>query len=77
MARRMKIDDAKAHVAKKLGIGVDDLTDEDVLYPLRRELGIGSVSPVAGDISGILAKRRIADLLGISIPSVNNFNTQL
>lgn len=77
MARGMKIDAAKAHVARTLGVAVGDLTNEDVITPLRRELGLGSVSPTADDVTGILAKRRIARLLGISIPSVNRFESRL
>ena len=49
MARRMKLADAKAYVADKLGVDVVDLVDEDVMYPLRKELGIGTVSPIAGE----------------------------
>ena len=76
MARRMKLPDAKAYVAEKLGISVMDLVDEDVIYPLRKELGIGTVSPAAGGPEGILAKRRVADLLGIEINSVKRFTSQ-
>ena len=77
LTRRMKIDAAKTYVAEKLKIDLEDLTNEDVIYPLRRELGIGSVSPVAGDVSGILAKHKIAQLLDIRIPSVDTFRRQL
>ena len=76
MTRRMKLADAKAYVAKKLGIGVMDLVDEDVMYPLRRELGIGTVTPQAGGPEGILAKSRVADLLGIEINSVKRFRSR-
>ena len=76
MARRMKLADAKAYVAEKLGVGVMDLVDEDVMYPLRKELGIGTVSPTAGGPEGILAKSRVADLLGVEINSVKRFRAQ-
>ena len=76
MTRRMKLADAKAYVAKKLGIDVMDLVNEDVMYPLRKELGIGTVTPEAGGPEGILAKSRVADLLGIEINSVNRFRAQ-
>ena len=75
MTCRMKLTDAKAYVAEKLGIGVMDLVDEDVMYNLRRELGIGTASPVAGGPEGILAKHRVADLLGIEINSVKRFKS--
>lgn len=77
MARKMKLADAKKYVAEKLGVGVMDLVDEDVMYPLRKELGIGTVTPEAGGPEGILAKSRVADLLGIEINSVKRFKVQM
>ena len=76
MIRRMKLADAKAYVSEKLGIDVMDLVDEDVMYPLRKDLGIGTVTPEAGGPEGILAKSRVADLLGIEINSVKRFRSQ-
>jgi precorrin-6x reductase len=43
------------------------------MYPLREKLGIGVVTAKAGGPKGIMAKVRIADLLGIEINSVNLF----
>jgi dimethylamine--corrinoid protein Co-methyltransferase len=77
MSRRMKLADAKAYVADKLSVDVLGLVDEDVMFPLRRELGIGTVSPEAGGPEGILAKSRVADLLGIEINSVKRFKDQM
>ncbi len=77
MSRRMKLTDAKQYVAENLKIDVTDLVDEDVIYPLRQELGIGVVSPEAGGPEGILAKCRIAKLLDIEINSVKRFKSQL
>ena len=37
-----------------------DLVDEDVMYALRKDLGIGVVTPEAGGPEGILAKCRVA-----------------
>ena len=73
MSKKMKLPEAKQYVAKKLGVSVRDLTDEDVMYPLREKLGIGVVTAKAGGPKGIMAKARIADLLGIEINSVNLF----
>jgi hypothetical protein len=73
MTKKMKLPEAKQYVAKKLGVSVLDLTNEDVMYPLREELGIGVVTAVAGGPKGILAKARIAKLLDIEINSVNLF----
>jgi dimethylamine--corrinoid protein Co-methyltransferase len=77
MARRMKIADAKRYVADKLGIGLIDLTDEDVMHSLRDDLGIGVVTGDPGKRSGITAKLKIAELLDIEINSVNYFKSLL
>ena len=44
MTRKMKIRDAKAYVAKKLGIEIIDLTDEEIMRDIREDLNIGTVS---------------------------------
>ena len=75
MSRRMKLADAKCYVAEKLKVDVMDLVDEDVMYPLRKDLGIGTVTPEAGGPEGILAKCRVADLLEIEINSVQRFKS--
>ena len=77
MSRKMKIREAKAYVAEKLGIEVLDLTNEEVMRPLREELGIGTVTSVAGSPKGIRAKIKIAELLDIQIPSVDLFRSQI
>jgi dimethylamine--corrinoid protein Co-methyltransferase len=77
ITRRMKIHEAKAYVAKKLNVDLLDLTDEEVMRPLREDLGIGIVTSVAGSPKGIRAKMKIADLLDISIRSVDLFRSQL
>ena len=77
MSRKMKIHEAKAYVAEKLDIEVADLTNEEVMRPLREELGIGTVTSVAGSPKGIRAKIKVADLLGIQIPSVELFKSQI
>lgn len=71
MTRRMKLDEAKRYVAEKLGISVMDLSNEELMFSLRDKLGIGLVTAKAGGPNGLLAKSRIADLLGIEINSVN------
>ena len=77
MTRKMKIAEAKQYVADRLGIEVIDLSNEDVMYQLRREMGIGVVTNDAGSASGITAKCKIADLLEIEINSVNYFKSLL
>ena len=75
MSRRMKLADAKQYVADKLKVDIVDLVDEDVMYALRRDLGIGMVTPEAGGPEGIWAKCRVADLLDIEINSVQRFKS--
>ena len=77
MARRMKIADAKRYVAEKLGVDLIDLTDEDVMFEKRKDLGLGVVIGEPGRASGIAAKFKIAELLEIEINSVNYFKSQL
>ncbi len=77
MTRRMKINDAKQYVAQKLGIDVMDLTNIDVIRPLREDLGIGILTSVSGSPKGIRAKIKIAELLEIPINSVTLFKSQL
>jgi len=77
ITRKMKIHEAKAYVAKKLNINILDLTDEEIMRPLRENLGIGVVTSVAGSPKGIRAKWKIAELLDISIRSVDLFKSQL
>ena len=77
MTRKMKIAEAKQYVADKLGIAVIDLTDEDVMYSLRGDLGIGVVTGDPGRATGIAAKCKIAELLEIEINSVNYFKSLL
>jgi hypothetical protein len=77
MSRRMKINEAKAYVADKLGIGVLDLTDEEVMYQVREDLDIGMITSAAGQAKGMVAKMKIAELLDIPINSVNKFKSKV
>ena len=77
MTKRMKLPEAKKYVAEKLGVSILDLTDEDVMYPLREKLGIGVVTAKAGGPKGIRAKMNIAKLLDIEINSVNLFKKNI
>ncbi len=76
MTRKMKIQDAKAYVAKKLGIELIDLTNEEVMRDIRKDLNIGTVTSIAGSGKGIRAKKKIAELLEINIRSVVLFKSQ-
>ena len=77
MTRKMKIGAAKQYVADKLGIDFIDLTDEEVMRQIREDLGIGTITAVAGSAKGIAAKWKIAELLDIPINSVNLFKSQI
>ncbi len=77
MTKKMKLPEAKKYVAEKLGVSILDLTDEDVMYPLREKLGIGVVMAKAGGPKGIIAKANIAKLLDIEINSVNLFKKNM
>ena len=77
MTRKMKIPEAKQYVAGKLGVGVMDLANEELMRELREELGVGVITSIAGGPKGIRAKLKIAELLGIQINSVELFKSQL
>ena len=71
--KNMRIKDAKAYVAKKLGVTTVELADEFVMRDLREELGIGVVTGVPGAPRGIAAKMNIENLLDIKINSCEKF----
>ncbi len=73
----MKVNDAKAYVAKKLGIDVMDIADEYVMRELREQLKIGTVTAVPGVPRGIAAKMNIEKLLDIKINSCEKFRQSL
>ena len=76
LIKKMKIAEAKKYVAGKLGVGVPDLTNEEVMRQLREDLGIGIITSIAGSPKGIRAKLKIAELLGVPINSVDLFKSQ-
>jgi len=76
-SKNMKINEAKEFVAKKLGVGLEDLSDVTVMRELREELGIGTNTGVPGSAQGIAAKMNIEKLLGITINSCEHFRNQL
>ncbi|OQY02972.1 MAG: hypothetical protein B6I22_12580 [Desulfobacteraceae bacterium 4572_123] len=77
LTRHMKINDAKQYVAGKLGIDVMDLCNEDVMQEVRKKFDIGNICAAADGVKGITAKSRIAELLDISIHSVDVFKSKL
>jgi hypothetical protein len=73
MARGMRIAEAKAYVADKLGVAVSELTDPVIMTEVRQDLQIGQIMPLPGCAKGIEAKFRMAEVLGIDINCVNRF----
>jgi len=77
MSRGMRLKDAKQYVAGKLGCTVRDLSDSYAMEQIRGEKGLGRILDHSnlhpGEPNAIMAKFRIAELLGIRINSVEKF----
>ena len=73
---KMRLTEAKAYVAEKLGVSVFDLSDSTVMRTVREELDIGVVTAVPGLAKGLEAKARIAELLGIRVNSVERLKAK-
>lgn len=71
LTRKMRIAEAKAYVADKLTLGVEELSDVTVMREVREDYDIGIVTSVPGCAKGIKAKMHIAELLDVNINSVN------
>ena len=69
----MKLREAKEYVAEKLGVSAFELSDPSVMTEIRQNLGLGVQEPNLGDITGMAAKLRIEEKLGITINSAENF----
>ena len=68
--KKMRLKEAKAYVADRLGVSLIDLSDSTLMRTLREELDIGTVTAVPGVAKGLEAKARIAELLDIRINCV-------
>lgn len=77
MLKGMKLNDAKAYVAEKLGISPFDLSDSHLMKELREELDIGTVLDRADASFGMEAKFNISRILDIPINSVNKFKKKV
>jgi len=75
--RKMRLPQAKAYVAEKLRVGIDDLSDVVLMRELREDLDIGVVTAMPGAARGLAAKARIERLLGIEIASVRMLRAKL
>lgn len=77
LKRKMKISQAKAYVAQKLNLNIQDLTNENIMSKVRFEKGLSSVIPDHVEYAGIAAKCKVAQLLDISIRSVDLYKNHL
>jgi len=73
---KMRINEAKAYVAEKLHISVSDLADCAVMKDVREELNIGTTQSRPNAGIGIQTKFRIANIMGITINSVEKFKKE-
>ncbi len=74
LSKKMRLNEAKAYVAGKLKVSVDDLVDEVIMNEVRQDLDISTVYAGMGEMSrGIESKFRIAKLLDLEINSVQRF----
>ena len=77
MTRGMRLEQAKQHVAERLGVSIVDLSDPLVMHDVRRERGLGLI-PVQeltypDEPGAIEAKFRISEVLDVPINSVQKF----
>ena len=70
LLKGMRIGEAKAYVAGKLGVSVEDLCDCSVMEEVREKWNIGLLRPLAGSLTGMEVKAKIAKVLDIQINSV-------
>ena len=70
MEKKLRIDDAKAYVAKKLGVDVLTLADEYAMTEVRKKLDIGLIIALTEYSKGLAAKARIAKTCDFKINSV-------
>ena len=77
MTRGMRLEEAKTHVADRLGCTVADLADPIAMHDVRRDLGLGRITvqelTYPTHAGAMEAKFRIADVLGVPINSVARF----
>jgi len=76
LTQKMRISEAKAYVAEKLKVSVEDLVDVAVMRELREELDIGVVLGVPGCAKGMEAKERISEVLDIRVNCVERSRTR-
>ncbi len=77
LTRRMRLPEAKAYVADKLGVTPADLSDPVVMSDVRRERGLGTIptedTATVEDALAIEAKVNISRVLDVPVRSVERF----
>jgi hypothetical protein len=77
MTRGMRLGPAKRHVADRLGLTPEELSDPVVMNEVRRDRGLGRIpvqdATYANEPDALEAKFAIADLLGVPINAVRRF----
>lgn len=75
LSKKMKLNQAKEYITKKLGISLEQLSDVVHMTDLRSERGFGvaSLEACAQRNIGMAAKFKIANALEIKINSVEKF----
>ncbi|MCF8067973.1 MAG: hypothetical protein K9L30_05255 [Desulfobacterales bacterium] len=72
MSKGMKINEAKAYVADKIGVAVSELTDPIIMSEVREDLKIGTLHPVGSrSVKFMEAKKNMAKVLDLEINCVN------
>jgi len=81
MTRGMRLREAKAYVADKLGVSVRDLSDGVIMQDVRSEFGIGRLTELenecVGEPTAMEAKFNIAELLDLPINCVDRFRDRV
>jgi dimethylamine---corrinoid protein Co-methyltransferase len=77
MTRGMRLREAKAYVAERLGVSTRDLSDSVVMQDVRTEFGFGHIAELetewVGDPTAMEAKFNIARVLDLPINCVDRF----
>jgi dimethylamine--corrinoid protein Co-methyltransferase len=77
MTRGMRLDQAKRHVADRLGAAVSDLADPVAMHDVRAELGLGRISvqelTYPDQPNALEAKFHVSEVLGVPINCVEKF----
>ena len=76
LAKKLRIREAKAYVAEKLGVSVTDLADPIIMGEVRSDLGLGTMMPLGHTPKGIECKFNISRVLGIKVNCLETFKSK-